>query len=420
MEKVLKTAKTHLADTGKVHPFVKGRNISFCQHYLLALLLFMLLFNPAYGEVHTKEIKIYFDFDSCTITSREKEKLKNTLTTELAVCDSFSILGYADSVGNLEYNRRLSQKRLENVQAFLCDTIGIRAVLSGAFLGEEKPLLNKKGEYIPLENRCVRIIYKNKELAELEKQVSVPKSSIDTVILTKSGVEITIDTCTFVGVPFDEIELEYIEVFNTDDMKKYNLQTIDENNRCLSSGGMFYIKATSQNVELNINPECPIKMKAPIIKRSSNMGLYRMNEKTGKWYKSGPDDIYTDNNSYSFNIDNNGWCNLDFPIGGAISKGLELFNPYKGLAIQTKKVDGLNVYLVSKADNFAMPLKMKDRDKLVYVTPRQCIDGNKAEIHISKDGYKRELRFRINSLKYRKLKNKYVVDKSRLAIFEDK
>jgi len=78
------------------------------------------------APVHHMEIEkeartIYFDFNQATLTMQSKRKLDNLASNLSSQNDvkKANIVGYADRIGSVKYNERLSQKRAENVRNYI-------------------------------------------------------------------------------------------------------------------------------------------------------------------------------------------------------------------------------------------------------------------------------------------------------------
>lgn len=64
---------------------------------------------------------VYFDFNKSTLNAKEKGKLDqlSKLIATSKEVESVSLTGYADIVGNADYNKRLSLKRAQTVKSYL-------------------------------------------------------------------------------------------------------------------------------------------------------------------------------------------------------------------------------------------------------------------------------------------------------------
>lgn len=103
-----------------------------------------------YSEVAVDKIAldqrtVYFDFDKYNLKSAERSRLDNlanNLKSDENVREA-SIVGYADRIGDSDYNDRLSQKRAAAVQKYLADRGVINTrVTETRWLGESAPVTN--------------------------------------------------------------------------------------------------------------------------------------------------------------------------------------------------------------------------------------------------------------------------------------
>lgn len=79
---------------------------------------------PTPARQLTKEQKVvYFGFDKDELDAEGKRNLDNLATVLKSSSDvkSASIVGYADIIGTSTYNQTLSEKRAENVRAYLAE-----------------------------------------------------------------------------------------------------------------------------------------------------------------------------------------------------------------------------------------------------------------------------------------------------------
>lgn len=86
---------------------------------------------------------IYFDFDSAKLTSESIAKL-DTLVDIIKSSNQIiqaGVIGYADEMGNEEYNMALSQKRADAVEQYISSRVAIDTrVLELRGLGESNPV----------------------------------------------------------------------------------------------------------------------------------------------------------------------------------------------------------------------------------------------------------------------------------------
>ena len=94
------------------------------------------------SEFTREERTVYFAFDRFGLSREAKERLDtlaNALKTDQSVQDA-SIVGYADRIGSIAYNDRLSQKRAETVRDYLIASGYTNAhVTKTRWVGKTKP-----------------------------------------------------------------------------------------------------------------------------------------------------------------------------------------------------------------------------------------------------------------------------------------
>lgn len=75
------------------------------------------------GVFDAEMIKIYFEFDSSKIRTSEVNKLKELLQKidQSKHDHHLSLVGYTDEIGKVDYNYRLSQRRVNSVTKYILD-----------------------------------------------------------------------------------------------------------------------------------------------------------------------------------------------------------------------------------------------------------------------------------------------------------
>ena len=91
-------------------------------------------------------MNVYFDFNSTSPTSESVSGI-NFLVKYLKANPSASadVMGYADEIGNSDYNQSLSKKRAENVKQILVDS-GIEASRLNIVANGEDTSVNKSSK----------------------------------------------------------------------------------------------------------------------------------------------------------------------------------------------------------------------------------------------------------------------------------
>jgi outer membrane protein OmpA-like peptidoglycan-associated protein len=92
-----------------------------------------------------KEMRtVYFDFNKSTLNAKEKAKLDDLSKMILASkeVESVDIVGFADQIGDANYNKRLSVKRAETAKAYLAAKGLKTRKVRVQGMGESKPVTN--------------------------------------------------------------------------------------------------------------------------------------------------------------------------------------------------------------------------------------------------------------------------------------
>jgi OOP family OmpA-OmpF porin len=100
---------------------------------------------PPAPKISREELTIYFDFDKDAVTADGQDKLKHVADVINASPQilKVNIVGYTDQIGTDSYNDKLSEKRANNVKAYLdtlsripANVVGLRA------LGKADPVVH--------------------------------------------------------------------------------------------------------------------------------------------------------------------------------------------------------------------------------------------------------------------------------------
>ena len=92
---------------------------------VIIILTIFLLSATAYASVVNDTTTLYFDTDIAELNSSIKKRLDSLAYYDaISTRDIITIVGYADYVGDTAYNKVLSQKRADNVKAYLL-TLGL-------------------------------------------------------------------------------------------------------------------------------------------------------------------------------------------------------------------------------------------------------------------------------------------------------
>ncbi len=193
--------------------------------------------------------------------------------------------GHTDSDGSDNYNIQLSQNRVASVQQYLVSKGILGSKIKKEYAGEAQPMATNGNEDGKQSNRRVQIIlhYKGKnttKVSTLKIKEGVQTFTISPqkpmVIKGRKGTVIKFFENSFVDKNKElittPITIELIEIYSKLDMINNNIATVS-NGKLLETGGMIYLKATSQNSEVFLNSYYEIKFLTT--KKMENMQLFR-------------------------------------------------------------------------------------------------------------------------------------------------
>lgn len=111
------------------------------------------------GEVQMmrKMVKVYFNFDSTSLTKKAKMDLDALISAVGGRAHKANLVGYADRVGDVAYNRELSKKRALMVANYLRDGGIINAKVANIrALGESDPSTKCSGGFSKKLVECLQ------------------------------------------------------------------------------------------------------------------------------------------------------------------------------------------------------------------------------------------------------------------------
>ncbi len=111
------------------------------------------------GKVESIELNILFGIGEHEINEKYKDEL-NKIKEFISDKSQYVIIlrGYACSIGEFEYNLKLSQERVENVKSFLIKEYGIdENLVETYYYGEKESIYDDSIEFERRKNRRVNI-----------------------------------------------------------------------------------------------------------------------------------------------------------------------------------------------------------------------------------------------------------------------
>jgi hypothetical protein len=361
-----------------------------------SLLLLLSIF--AFGQ-QTEKVLTYFEYGKYELTEQSKTTLDNLLDkVKSKNIVQIEVDGHTDSDGDDRYNKKLSLNRATVVGQYLVSKGISDDKIKIKYFGAAQPTATNDNEDGKRKNRRVEIVIKYKGNVEIvqitkperkedivtENKVSKvqkqffsanreyiqifkvsPKKEI--VIKGKKGTTIRIPKKAFVdtkGVTVTgEITIELLEIYTKSDMVLNNIQTTS-NQKLLETGGMIYIKAFYQNLEVTLAENEFFTIEFPTENKQKDMNIFYgdTTSQNINWQQAnrnfGSDNTYIENqkelNKYIFNSTELGWINCDRFINQTETTDL---------IVNTTDTLGVNFCLVFKSINSVM--NVSDRNGVI-------------------------------------------------------
>ncbi|MCB9745206.1 MAG: OmpA family protein [Alphaproteobacteria bacterium] len=141
-----------------------------------SLIVIEVILQPTLVQVTEKEIvileKVFFDFDKATIKEESfpvLDQVANTMLDHPHIL-MVEVQGHTDSKGSDEYNKELSQRRVESVVTYLTDKGVDASRLKPVGYGEEVPIATNKTSAGRAKNRRVQFIILETEASRAAKE----------------------------------------------------------------------------------------------------------------------------------------------------------------------------------------------------------------------------------------------------------
>ena len=274
--------------------------IPFNYSFLKLTICFLILFSTFSSKAQNSISKyILFNTGDTILQSNERNKL-DSLSKQILLFDEYKIIlyGYTDSIGSVEYNKKLSEGRLASVEDFLVRNKIPQNKITKSAYGELRPKYKNDSETGMALNRRVDIVIKD--------------------------ILIDIDTCVSLDCykacikartykPYFNRDLEYtiIPIRNFGDMQKNGISAATANAGFLESDGMFLLQVKVKGKNISPVAQKSISYYIPVINYDSTMRIYNgVEDKMGitKWSNTSikPSITKTDKClTYSFEVEPN-------------------------------------------------------------------------------------------------------------------
>jgi len=250
------------------------------KHFFYILFIYFLC--PIALSQDTLFSTLYFHVDKYSVSSSEQQKL-DELLTKTSVLQEIYLTGHTDSDGSNEYNKALSQRRVEMVNEYFSGKVNVP--IHKDYYGEEKPVSANTTDEGKKTNRRVEValIYTKSlrgkhltlqdvydELAVSTQRFRIPTKR-DTILVLQKGTVIAIKANTF-HTPTNYAYVEFKEAYTYAEMIGERLSTTS-NGRLLETGGM--VKLNYQNEEgEDIQPQQNVNVFMPATELKEDMELF--------------------------------------------------------------------------------------------------------------------------------------------------
>jgi hypothetical protein len=222
--------------------------------FLITLLVFLGC-ATANAQLINIKTSVYFGSDSSKVPSKYKSRISSFADTAKKLSIKGILLrGNTDADADSLYNIRLSKKRVLAVKELLTKAGITDTLIHFDFYGENKPIANNETEKGKQRNRRVDIIL-SATLIDLSKKINTKEKDEDsletieevkdtclgdTTFTLPQGTIITMDKCEFLEQ--DSCGFSITEITTSQSADSLGLNTIDNHQNILVSGGMFTVK----------------------------------------------------------------------------------------------------------------------------------------------------------------------------------
>ena len=321
--------------------------------FLLCLVMSITMAGAASAqkEENQKQYRfIYFDTDQWELPEPGKILLDQLLPDALAAdAYSFKLHGHTDYVGTHDYNRALSERRVNSVKDYLLQSGIPQDHITTAFYGEERPAADNAQEEGRQANRRVKVVLEMTRVAKVtERPAPPPKKEIKVVerprpettptptspclekgkvIRTESGTIVRISGCAYGDRDLRTLKVTVTDAISMPQILQQGLTTVTTSGECLETSGMVFVSITDadglpvQPVERN-----GIRIQVPVAEYESEVQLYSASYGGGQvqgWDELGRRPKKTtegEDTFYEILSSGNTGINLDKPTGIFVSK----------------------------------------------------------------------------------------------------
>ncbi|MGK4568837.1 OmpA family protein [Flavobacterium sp. 3HN19-14] len=259
-------------------------------------LIILCLFIFAFAKAQTaKEFEVNFETASYHLSDSETAKINNYISMLPKETQSYSvtIIGHTDNVGNLEYNKILSDNRAKEISAYFLKKGFPEKNIKTLGKAYAQPIAANLTETGKAKNRRVTIfisheIPKVNDLGglKLEEDTFAINAQKQEVVNYKSGSKITIPADAFTdengNVIKGKVDLTYVEYRNPVDFILGNIP-MDYEKDHFNSAGMYKILAFKDGNPIFLRDGKTIDIDFPLESELPNLNFYNYDTISNKW-----------------------------------------------------------------------------------------------------------------------------------------
>jgi hypothetical protein len=393
------------------------------KYRLSILALLILIAHVSNGQKIIKSV--YFD-NASYIPSEKTITVLDSLASKVMNWPEYRIIlkGYTDSVAGNEYNQILSEKRAQSVKEYLISKGISPQKITAQWYGENDPVMPNTTEKGRAGNRRVTLWVYDSELTvssnkrnekNESSEKSKPAGENDTTIICTNGTKILIRAGTFAPRQMKDIKITTKEYNTTCDLVNSNVTMITDSGDCLTSGGMVFLKFTSDTVEVHPNAGYTIRISIPASHNiiDKEMQVYVAREKNGavRWSLTTMTLMHDKSKGryyYEFESDSIRGFNIDKTIRARCEED--------GPLVKVKGFRNCKLYMTYPGEMYlskGLPVK---RNTYSLVKPAE----NKVPrltVTASEDPYAYIASGPLPELKYKKNKNMYVLKRKYFRLY---
>lgn len=235
----------------------------------------------------SQKSSIYFKSDDYNLSDSAMQSLNQFFEDHLKYCQPRLIIkGYADSIGNAEYNLKLSEDRVTAAIEYLAEkgfaTENIIPIYNGEMESQLQHWESRKVAITVDPNYSVYDCLKDHQKAAQFFDID---NSRDTSVMGAEQTKLFIPANIFKtsgGKVAKNVRIELTEFYENSDILFSNLTTRTTDDQLLETSGMFYLGASNEEGSLELRKGAAIDVGVPDIKELQEVKLFDGNMVNGK------------------------------------------------------------------------------------------------------------------------------------------